>query len=234
MNRAEEFIEEYKKLEESVRRVYRLTREQSVIGELKKQRGFEDMKAEIQSCADLRNFLQHNSRLGESYAAEPTAAAIAFVKELTAMVNNRPRCRDICVLKKDIIWRGLDDPVKPAMEQMRLLGHSSIPILRDGRVIGVFDERSLFQYVSRCSENVFPPEGTLTFRDLEPYTSVSERNMRAFAFVSMNAYVDDVVALFEKRLEDGKRIRLVLLTNSGKPTDRLRGILTPWDIIAHS
>ena len=234
MNRSEEFIEEYKKLEEAVRRVYRLTREQSVIGELKKQRGFENLKAEIQSCADLRNFLQHNARLGEDFAAEPTEAAIAFVNELTAMVNNRPRCRDICVLKKDIIWRGLDDPVKPAMEQMRLLGHSSIPILRDGRVIGVFDERSLFQYVSRCSGNVFPPEGDLTFRSLEPYISVSERNMRAFAFVSMNAYVDDVVALFEKRLEDGKRIRLVLLTNSGKPTDRLRGILTPWDIIAHS
>ena len=234
MNTVEEFIEEYKKLEESVRRVYRLTKEQSVIGELKKQRGFENLKAEIQSCADLPNFFQHNSRLGGSFAVEPTAAAIAFVKELTAMVNNRPRCRDICVLKKDIVWRGPDDPVKPAIEQMRLLGHSSIPILRDGRVIGVFDERSLFQYVSQCGGNVFPAAGTLTFRDLEPYTSVTERNMQAFAFASMNAYVDDVVALFEKQLENGKRIRLVLLTNSGKPTDRLRGILTPWDIIAHS
>ena len=234
MNTVEEFIEEYKKLEESVRRVYRLTKEQSVIGELKKQRGFENLKAEIQSCADLRNFFQHNSRLGGSFAAEPTAAAIAFVKELTAMVNNRSRCRDICVLKKDIVWRGPDDPVKPAIEQMRLLGHSSIPILRDGRVIGVFYERSLFQYVSQCGGNVFPAAGTLTFRDLEPYTSVTERNMQAFAFASMNAYVDDVVALFEKQLENGKRIRLVLLTNSGKPTDRLRGILTPWDIIAHS
>ena len=234
MNTVEEFIEEYKKLEESVRRVYRLTKEQSVIGELKKQRGFENLKAEIQSCADLRNFFQHNSRLGGSFAAEPTAAAIAFVKELTAMVNNRSRCRDICVLKKDIVWRGPDDPVKPAIEQMRLLGHSSIPILCDGRVIGVFDERSLFQYVSQCGGNVFPAAGTLTFRDLEPYPSVTERNMQAFAFASMNAYVDDVVALFEKQLENGKRIRLVLLTNSGKPTDRLRGILTPWDIIAHS
>lgn len=234
MNTVEEFIEEYKKLEESVRRVYRLTKEQSVIGELKKQRGFENLKAEIQSCADLRNFFQHNSRLGGSFAAEPTAAAIAFAKELTAMVNNRSRCRDICVLKKDIVWRGPDDPVKPAIEQMRLLGHSSIPILCDGRVIGVFDERSLFQYVSQCGGNVFPAAGTLTFRDLEPYTSVTERNMQAFAFASMNAYVDDVVALFEKQLENGKRIRLVLLTNSGKPTDRLRGILTPWDIIAHS
>ena len=134
--------------------------------------------------------------------------------------------------KKDIFWRRLDDPVKPAMEQMRLLGHSSIPILQDGRVIGVFDERSLFQYISQCGGTVFP--GTLTFRSLQPYISVSERDMQLFAFASMNAYVDDVVALFEKRLENGKRVRLVLLTNSGKPTDRLRGILTPWDIIAHS
>ena len=39
MNTVEEFIEEYKKLEESVRRVYRLTKEQSVIGELKKAEG---------------------------------------------------------------------------------------------------------------------------------------------------------------------------------------------------
>ena len=232
MNRSEEFIEEYKKLEEAVRRVYRLTREQSVIGELKKQNRFENLKAEIQSCADLRNFLQHNARLGEDFAAEPTEAAIAFVKELTAMVNNRPRCRDICVTKKDIFWRRLDDPVKPAMEQMRLLGHSSIPILQDGRVIGVFDERSLFQYISQCGGTAFP--GTLTFRSLQPDIFVSERDMQLFAFASMNAYVDDVVALFEKRLENGKRVRLVLLTNSGKPTDRLRGILTPWDIIAHS
>ena len=59
---------------------------------------YENLKAEIQSCADLRNFLQHNARLGEDFAAEPTEAAIAFVKELTAMVNNRPRCRDICVI----------------------------------------------------------------------------------------------------------------------------------------
>lgn len=232
MNRSEEFIEEYKKLEEAVRRVYRLTREQSVIGELKKQRGFENLKAEIQSCADLRNFLQHNARLGEDFAAEPTEAAIAFVNELTAMVNNRPRCRDICVLKKDIIWRRLEDPVQPAIAQMRAEGHSSIPILRDGRVIGVFDERSLFQYISQCGAAGFP--STLTFRDLQPYISVSERDMQLFAFASMNAYVDDVVALFERQLENGKRVRLVLLTNSGKPTDRLRGILTPWDIIAHS
>lgn len=232
MNRSEEFIEDYKKLEEAVRRVYRLTREQSVIGELKKQRGFENLKAEIQSCADLRNFLQHNARLGEDFAAEPTEAAIAFVNELTAMVNNRPRCRDICVLKKDIIWRRLEDPVQPAIAQMRAEGHSSIPILRDGRVIGVFDERSLFQYISQFGAAGFP--STLTFRDLQPYISVSERDMQLFAFASMNAYVDDVVALFERQLENGKRVRLVLLTNSGKPTDRIRGILTPWDIIAHS
>lgn len=232
MTKVEEFIEEYKKMEESVRRVYRLTREQSVIGELKRQRSFEDCKAEIQSIADLRNYFQHNSRLEGAYAAEPTDAAITFLRKLNDRINSRPRCRDICVRRNAILWRGMDAQVKPTMEIMRQQGHSCIPILRDGRVVGVFDGRALFNYVSQCTGEVFGPEGKLTFRDLEPFVSITERNMQSFAFVSMNSYVDDVAELFEKRLANGKKIRLVLLTNSGRPTDRLQGIITPWDIIA--
>ena len=56
--------------------------------------------------------------------------------------------------------------------------------------------------------------------------------MQVYAFASMNAYADEVIDLFEQKLEDGKRVRLVLLTASGRPDDRLRGILTPWDLIA--
>ncbi len=231
MNRVDEFIEEYKKLEEAVRRVYRLSRDQSVIAELKQQRRFESRKAEIQSCADLRNYLQHNSRLNHEYAAIPTEAAISFLRELTAMVNDRPRCRDICVPMQDIIWRGMEDPVKEAMQIMREEGHSSIPILCGGIVTGVFDERSLFRYVSQTDGNVFR-DGSLTFRDLLPYVSVNERNMQTFAFAGMNTYVDDIIELFERKLENGKRIRLVLLTDSGRQLDQLQGILTPWDIIA--
>lgn len=232
MDRVDTFIEAYKRLEESVRRVYRLTKEQSVIGELKRQPRFEPYKAEIQSCADLRNFLQHNARLDGCYAAEPSDKSIAFVQELTAMVNNRKRCRDICVLKKDLVWRRPDDPVKPAMEQMQVLGHSSIPILSDGRVVGIFDERSFFRYVSRCTGEIFPRERELVFRDLAFCTSLSAKHMQVYAFASMNAYADEVIDLFEQKLEDGKRVRLVLLTASGRPDDRLRGILTPWDLIA--
>ena len=148
------------------------------------------------------------------------------------MVNNRKRCRDICVPKKDLVWRRPDDPVKPAMEQMQALGHSSIPILSDGRVVGIFDERSFFQYVSRCGGDIFPQDRELIFRDLAFCTSLSAKHMQVYAFASMNAYADEVIDLFEQKLEDGKRVRLVLLTASGRPDDRLRGILTPWDLIA--
>lgn len=231
MNRVDEYIESYKKLEESVRRVYHLDRDQSVVAELKRQPRFDDIRSEIQSCADLRNYLQHNSRLGEAFAAEPSAEAIAFVQKLTDMVNNRPRSRDICVRKQDVIWRKPEDPVLPAMEIMRAEGHSCIPILRDGRVWGIFDERSLF---SAIAGSVAPGLNNLTFRDMAPFVDVNQREMRSYAFSSMNTGVDEIVNLFEQKLEDGKRIRMVLLTFSGKPTDRLQGIITPWDIIANT
>lgn len=232
MQPVDEFIEAYKDLEEAVRRVYKLAKSDSVASELKRQPRFEQQKADIQSVTELRNYLLHNSRLDGAYAAEPSAEAIRFVRELTAVVNNRPRCRDICVPKGQIISARLEDPVKPTMERMREEGHSSIPILRDGRVIGIFDERSFFAYVTRCNGEVFAPDGGLTFRDIEEHILVSSRDMQAYAFSSMNDYVDAVTGIFERQLENGKRIRMVMLTFSGKATDRLQGIITPWDIIA--
>lgn len=234
MNRVDEFIEAYKKLEEAARRMYHIGRERSVVAVLKRQRGFEELKSEIQSCADLRNYFQHNSRLDERYAAEPTEAAIAFVRALTDRINRRPRCREICVKKKDILWRRMTDPVRSSMQAMRALGHSSIPLLQDGRVVGVFDDRALFHYAADCTGSCFSLDDRLTFQDLAPYVSVSERNMQSFAFAGMNDFADDAAELFERPQENGKRVRLVLLTASGKATDRLQGILTPWDILAHT
>lgn len=231
MDPAAEFLEAYKALEEAVRRVYHLGREQSIVTALKNQRQFEDLKPEIQSCADLRNYFAHNSLLDGQYAAQPTASTIAFVKDLTARVNSRKKCRDICVRKKNIIWRSPDDLVKPAMVLMHAHGHSCIPILRNGVVYGVFDERALFQYAAESGGDLFR-DGKLTFRDLDKYILITERSMQGYRFASVNAYADDVSELFETKLENGKRIRLILLTNSGRPNDRLQGILTPWDVLS--
>lgn len=231
MSNVDIFIEEYKKLEESVRRVYNLRYDQSIVHELKVQRQFQKYKEKIQSCADLRNFYQHDSKINNEFVVDVSDEAISFLKMLTDLVNNRRTCRDICTPYQDIIWRTIDDTVKDTVKLMDEKSIANVPILQDGRVIGVFDRRSLFSYVANNDDDTVELDNKLTFKDLNAYISIDTRNMEDIVFCSINKSVDDVVEVFESKMNQGKRLGLVLLTLTGKQNEKLLGLLAPCDII---
>jgi hypothetical protein len=54
-----------------------------------------------------------------------------------------------------------------------------------------------------------------------------------FRFLPWDAKVFDAKDLFEKALKKMERIGMIFLTQNGKPTEKLLGILTPWDILAN-
>ena len=44
-------------------------------------------------------------------------------------------------------------------------------------------------------------------------------------------YLEEVRELFQKNFEKGKRLAMVFITQSGRPEEKLLGIITPCDII---
>lgn len=233
MSNVDLFIEEYKKLEEAVRRVYNLRYDQSVVHELKTQRKFQKYKDKIQSCADLRNFYQHDSKINNEFVVDVSDEAIEFVRMLTNQVNSRVICREICTPFQNIIWRTIDDAVKPIVKLMDEKSIANVPILQDGRVVGVFDRRSLFSYVACDDDDAVELGGKLTFRDLKEFISLDTRNMEDIAFCGIDQSVDDVIEMFEDKMHQGKRLGLVLLTLTGKQSEKLLGLLTPSDILGN-
>lgn len=224
-------MEAYKRLEADVRFVFHLKEEQSIVTPLKNSHQYMRFGDKIQSCANLRNYYQHTEKLNNVFAAEPMDEAIEFIKMLDELVRNRQRCKDICVRVKDVYWQRPMDSVRSAMHVMKAKMFTHVPILQNGIVTGIFDENSLFTYISESNEEIFELDDKLTFADIEPHCQINNREMEIFEFVSMNRYVDDVITLFEKRFSCNKRLGLVLLTQSGKSTEPLQGILTPWDVI---
>ena len=188
---------------------------------------------DIQSLANLRNFYQHNSKLNNQFIADVSMDAIEFVKYLTAQVNNREKCKDRCVMFKDIYWKSLNDSVKDTMRVMQEKLYTHIPILENNKVVGVFDENSLFSFLAENDEDIFEFDDKLVFSDLKDYIKLDNREMEEFLFFPINKYTDDAIEEFDKRAKQGKRLGLVLLTASGKSTDDLQGIITPWDVIGH-
>lgn len=230
MKNVELFIEEYKKLEEAVRRVHGVGKNTSIVSVLKEDSRYSRFKDNIQSCADLRNFYQHDSKLNNRYLADVSDDAIRFVRQLTEYVNNRERCKNSCVNIKNVYWRTMNDSVKLTMQTMRDKLYTHVPILENGRVVGVFDENSLFSFISSSEDDIFEFDNNLSFNDLREYIQLDNREMEEFKFFGMNRYLDDAAEEFNKSIKQSKRLGLLLLTVNGKPSEELLGILTPWDL----
>ena len=231
MNNVELFIEEYKKLEEAVRRVYDVDKQTSIVSVLKLQKRFEKYKNDIQSCADLRNFYQHDSKIKNRYVSDVSDEAIEFIRSLTLIVNDRKKCKDRCIPFKNVYWRTLNDSVKDTMRVMNTKMYTHVPILDGGKVIGVFDENSLFSFISSDTDGIFEFDDSLRFSDLISFINLNDREMEEFKFLKITSWLDDAVSEFNKSFENGKRLGLLMLTASGKPNEELQGILTPWDVI---
>ena len=231
MNNAEVFIEKYKELERVVRETYHLKQADSISYYLTQQEKYRKYKADIQYCQDIRNWLQHERKINSEFAILPNEAIIGFIDSLISKIAGRKKCADIAIRENGICWRSLDDGVKEAMQMMRRSTYTHIPILDSGkRVIGVFDENSIFDYLADMG--IVDIDDDLRFKNLQKYISITDREMEEFVFLKATEYVDELEDMVERAFRKGKRVGMAFLTADGRQTSPLFGIVTPWDIIA--
>ena len=71
----------------------------------------------------------------------------------------------------------------------------------------------------------------IKIKDLEKYVLPLEREMEDFIFVKKNMYVDELQEIIQDYTQKGKRVGAVFVTENGKNTEKVFGLITPWDII---
>lgn len=232
MDNATIFIEKYKELEAVVRSCYKIRESDSISYYLRNKEQFKKFTDEIAYCQRLRNFMQHESKLNDKFSVVPSDDVIEFISALIERIRNKPRCMDACTKMKNIYWCGYSSKVLIAINEMRKRGIKKVPILENKRVVGVFDENSLFRYVA--DHGIVDINEGLTFEDIKEYLALDGRETEAFIFVKSSLYVEEVEDLFERKISQKKRVLAAFVTNTGRADEPLQGIITPWDIILHN
>ena len=229
MSNAEIYIETFKQLEETVRSVYQLRETDSISWYLRGKKEFQQDAEEIKYCQEVRNLLQHRRKLEGDYPVQPSNEMIRFLKELIERVRKRPKCLDICISFSGLYWKDEKGLVRKALEDMRSRGFTQVPILEKRRVVGVFDRTSLFDYLAdRKGEGL---REDLTFGEMREYLALDKRRTEIFTFHPKNLYVDELQDVFEEQYRKGRRISSAFLTENGKQSEPLIGMITPWDIL---
>ena len=231
MDNTELFLDLYKQLEQIAIRRYGFPDDGKAIYNLSLKQEFASFRGELDYCRAVRGILQHRPRVGKTYAVEPSDDMVSLLRTTVEKVKNPPKAKDIAVPISSVLYKSMDDLVLPTMLEMQEKVFTHVPILKDGIVVGVFSENTLFSFLA--DDRIVEIADEMRFSDLSDYLPLERHRAESFRFVRQNKLVAEISGMFEDALSKQDRIGLVFTTNTGKSNEPLLGIITAWDIAAY-
>ncbi len=229
MNRTEEFLDLYRELESVASNTYEIQSGGGVISRVMRRPEFKHIRSELDYIRDVRNLLAHRPRIGDEYAVEPTEAMIELLKKTIDRVSHPSIAENIMVKRADVFCCSKTDQIFAAVREMYQRTVSHLPILEDGRVIGVFSDNRWI----RCTiSGEYHLTEESTFSEIEKELDLDNQEKERFLFTDWNTPVDELSDVFEEASKKGEKIGMIFVTEHGKRTEKLLGIITAWEVAA--
>ena len=226
----EEFLDKYKHLEATAKRVFDLDDGDSVMHYLENTGAFSRYAAELDYCREVRNLLQHRPRIADAYIVTPSFQMVKLLDQMIARLENRLSVMQVAVTWSDIYCRTADDGVLEALKVMRDKDYSAVPIVDNRRVTGVFDGVALAGFLADY-EGESLIDDSLKFGDIASYLSLDAHDGETYLFVSRNMYADDLEDVFEEQFQRGKYTGVAFVTEHGARGESVLGMVTAWDLL---
>ena len=229
MSNAEEFLDLYKKLEAVVANHYGASREGGSVAKLGRRGEFRSIRAELDYIRDVRNLLSHRPKIADSYMVEPSDAMVQLLKDVILKVERPAVAEGIMIRMGDVFRCSKEDRILPAVREMYERGISHVPIMEDGRVLGVFSN-STFIECTISGDYVIDEE--TTFLTIEKELALDSHEAESFLFADKETPIDELSDVFEEASRKGKKIGMIFVTEHGSEKEKLLGIITAWDVAA--
>ena len=183
---------------------------------------------ELNLFREMRNLLSHHGRIDGSPVVLPSEQALAKLLEILEYAKNPPMALSLATPAENLCLARLSDDVLKIIDIMGKRGYSHIPVLTKNKgVFGVFSVGTLFSYAKSN------PQGAITgmtLRDMSNYLPPEKHTTEKFAFASPEATLHDIKALFRISGPNHRRVVAVFVTEDGRQSSRLLGMITPWDV----
>lgn len=192
---------------------------------LKRQNPYIREDSFIDFCRRLRNINYHN--INDNYYLI-TDDTIDKLTEIVEEVKHPFKVSSKATI--NIYSKTLNDKVLPTMKDMNEKSYTHIPIYDEDNknLVGVFSENSLFQYV--MEDKIIEVDDKTTFNDIKKCIDLN-LSKEIVKFVAKDKLYDDVVNEFISEFKNKNKLSCVMITQNGKETEKVIGIITAWDII---
>jgi len=222
------FLNQYKIMEDLAKVMFTNSEPSSVIFNLSNHPNFRHFKSEIDYCREVRNLLTHKPLINSKYAIEPSDEMIHILNSIIDKLEDPPKALMYATPLSRLLTAKLDDFVLPLIKKMKIQNFTHVPILKDGFVIGVFSESTVFDYLADHTKMEIPHDQKVN--DYLSYMDLNNHRNETFVFVPRGILTGEAEALFN----DGKinkRVEMLFVTENGKFNEKLIAIISPWDLM---
>lgn len=210
-----EFIDKYIELEDLKKHnndLYELYRRQN--------------KALFQCFETARNTLAHE-RVGLEY---PILINPILLDALNDVLKRRnEKAINKAIRFQDMFCVRLNANLLDTLKIMQEENYSHVPVLdADDKLIGVLSENAIVSYIVNKQGIVIDKEEV---REVEDFIQIDKNRNEIFEFISRDTSMMEVQNRFIKSFNNNKRLAVIYITQTGKRTEKVLGMITAWDIL---
>lgn len=234
MTNAQQFIEHYSAVERYLRRTYGAPGQFDTFLQLITKAEVQHAviryyAADLREYGELRNAIVHK-RAPEDNAiiAEPHSFVVERMRHIRTMIENPLRVGD--VMTSPIFTATTDDLVYPTAQKMFQNVYTHVPVYDDKEFKGVLSESAILRWIGQKVRNDQQLHAKHAIGELVQWLDQSGNKFNDYEFMPKTMNVLDARRRFEIALDQGRRLGAIFITNTGKNTEKVQGIITAWDL----
>ena len=217
------------KFEDLVRIKYKVKDEEGAFYILSNQKEYKKFEKDINLIRKIRNLLSHGEcKIEGKTAIEINENIIEKLKEIISLLENPPLVTSRYITEMFVV--DLEEKLEKLIKVMNEKKISHVPVLdKDKKLVGVFSENTIF---SKLSEDEIIEIGKeYKVKDYEKYIKLENHSSEYFDFIKRNEELASAQNLFNKSIKKDKKLVMLFVTENGKKSEKILGILTPWDLL---
>ncbi len=177
----------------------------------------------LRMCSDLRNAIVHQRRYNGRPIAEPCNEVVIEIEEIRNRILSPPSVEKFLC---DVESKEASQSVVDTLLVMSEKSFSQVPIVDDGKIIGVMSTNTIARWLGNEIENdIFSLQETEN-RQVLKCTETTEN----YTFLSRKKTIADALKRFENAARQGKDLDAIIISETGSPSEHPIGIITRSDI----
>ena len=220
------FLDTYRRIETLGEKLLGREARGSVMLNLARLKQFQKYATEMDCCREVRNLLSHEVMVNGEYPAAPSRELQELLERVLRRLTDPDTVSSRMTPKDKLVEVTPEESLTKVLRDMQKYDLSFLPMLENGRVVGVLSAGTVF----RASVEGLQLTPETRVRDLQPWLPPNRQIGARYPFVRHDLPVEEAEEYFDRSKRVNK-VRLLLVTQNGKPEEKLLGVVSPYDLM---